>query len=156
MTALTSSTAAASDRELVITRIFDAPREVVFDAWTKAEYLARWFGPSDFTLPFCEIDFRVGGSYRACMRSPQGEDHWVWGEYKEITEPERLVFTWNREDTDGNIWSSTIVELNFVDRDGKTEFTLRQGMFETTPFCEEHSFGWNQCLDRLGEFVASV
>ncbi|MEP6703321.1 MAG: SRPBCC domain-containing protein [Acidobacteriota bacterium] len=153
MTATNTSTATARARELVITRIFDAPRETVFEAWTNAEHLIQWFGPSDFTLPFCEIDFRVGGSYRFCMRSPEGEDHWVWGEYREIVEPGRLVFTWNREDASGKIWTSTVVDLTFIDLESKTEFTLRQGTFETVPFCEEHSVGWNQAIDRLDNFV---
>ncbi len=156
MTATNSFTPVADSRELVIKRIFDAPREVVFGVWSKAEHLAHWFGPRDFTLPFCEIDFRVGGLYRCCMRSPEGEDHWVWGEYREIVETERLVFTWNRDDTDGKIWSSTLVELTFVDSNGKTEFTLRQGKFETVPYREEHGFGWGQSLDRLGEYVTEL
>ena len=156
MTALNSSTAIASDRVLVIERIFDAPREVVFEAWTMAEHLARWWGPKDFTLPSCEIDFRVGGSYRFCMRSPAGEDHWVWGEYREIVEFERIAFTWNREDFSGMIWSSTIVDLSFADSRNGTVFTLRQGRFETAPFCEEHRFGWSECLDRLGNFVEQL
>lgn len=156
MTALNTSTATASDRELVITRIFDAPREVVFAAWSKAEHLAHWFGPTDFTLPSCTIDFRVGGSYRFCMRSPDGEDHWVWGEYREIDPPERIVMTWNREDVTGKIWSRTVAEFTFMELDNKTSFTLRQGLFETEPFCEEHGFGWGQALDRLGEYVAAL
>lgn len=156
MTTTVDSTAAASDRELVIRRVFDAPREVVFDAWIRAEHLGRWFGPKDFTLPFCEIDFREGGSYRFCMRSPEGEDHWVWGEYREIVEPERIVFTWNREDTGGNIWSSTLVVLSFVERHGNTEFTLRQSLFETTAYRDEHGFGWGQALDRLGEYAETI
>jgi uncharacterized protein YndB with AHSA1/START domain len=156
MTATNTSTATASDRELVITRVFDAPCKIVFEAWTKAEHLVRWFGPSDFTLPFCEIDFRVGGSYRFCMRSPEGEDHWVWGEYHEIARPEAIKFTWNREDADGKIWTSTVINLTFVEHEGGTRFTLRQGLFEKRPFCEEHGFGWSQALDRLGGFVIEI
>ncbi|MEO8573570.1 MAG: SRPBCC domain-containing protein [Pyrinomonadaceae bacterium] len=156
MTATNTSTASASDRELVITRIFDAPRQIVFEAWTQVEHLIRWFGPNDFTLPFCEIDFRVGGSYRFCMRSPEGEDHWVWGEYREIVEPGRLVFTWNREGEGGKIWTSTVVDLTFIEVEFKTEFNLRQGTFETVPFCEEHGIGWNQAIDRLNNFVKAT
>jgi len=155
MTAI-GSTEGAPDRELVINRNFDAPREVVFSAWTRAEHLGRWFGPKDFTLPSCEIDFREGGSYRFCMRSPEGEDHWVWGEYREIVEPERIVFTWNREATDGKIWSTTVVTLSFIERHGITEFTLSQSLFETTAYRDEHGYGWGQALDRLGEFVESI
>ena len=107
MTTAGNSSAAPSDRALVKTRIFDAPREIVFEAWTRAEHLVNWWGPNDFTLPFCEIDFREGGSYRFCMRSPEGEDYWVWGEYREIDEPGRIVMTWNRENAHRELWSST-------------------------------------------------
>ena len=156
MMALNTSTATATDRDLVIERIFDAPRELVFDAWSKPEHLVHWWGPKDFSLPFCEIDFRVGGSYRFCMRSPEREDHWVRGVYRDIVETERIVLTWNREDSNGTIWSSTVIELTFTDGDMGTVFTLRQGLFETGPYCQEHRFGWNECLDRLGSFVESL
>jgi uncharacterized protein YndB with AHSA1/START domain len=156
MTATNSPTATASDRELVITRVFAAPREVVFAAWTNAERLVRWWGPKDFTLPFCEIDFRAGGSYRFCMRSPEGEDHWVWGEYRQIVQPERIVMTWNREDAEGKLWSSTVVRLSFAEHKGRTAFTLHQTLFETVAYRDQHEFGWGQCLDRLGDYVESI
>lgn len=156
MTDLPGAATATSDRELVINRIFDAPREIVFEAWTSKEHVARWFGPKDFTAPYCAVDFRVGGSYRVCMRSPEGQDHWVSGEYREIVEPSRIVFTWIREDADGKIWSSTVVELTFAEDGDRTVFTLRQGEFETLPYCEEHGFGWNQCLDRFGSYVENL
>jgi len=157
MTAMNTSTATTSDRELVIERIFDAPREMVFSAWTSCEHLAHWFGPKDFTAPSCEVDFRVGGSYRIVMRSPEGDEHPVWGEYREIIEPERIVFSWNRgHDLRGELWSATLVEVTFEDAGDKTHFTWRQGSFETTSYCDEHSFGWNQSLDRRGEFVEQL
>lgn len=154
MTGTKGSTAVTSDRVLVITRVFDAPPAIVFAAWTRAEDLVHWFGPKDFTLPSCEIDLRVGGSYRFCMRSPEGEDHWVWGEYREIDEPNRIVFTWNRgDDARGKLWSSTVAEVTFVEREGQTEFTLRQSTFETVPYREEHGFGWGQALERLSSYL---
>jgi len=151
---LETSTANASDRVLVIERTFDAPPGLVFDVWTRAEHLGKWFGPKDFTLPFCEIDFRVGGSYRCCMRSPGGEDHWVWGEYREIVRPAKLVFTWNRgQDARGDLWSSTVIEVTFAEHSGQTLFRLHQSEFETTSYRDEHGFGWGQSLDRLASFV---
>ena len=157
MTATNGPTQAVSDRVLIIERVFDARRELVFEAWTKPEHLVNWFGPSDFTLPFCEIDFRVGGSYRFCMRAPDGEDHWVWGEYREIIEPERIVFTWNRgEDARGDLWSSTVVEIGFAERGDQTAFTLHQSIFETGAYRDEHGFGWGQALDRLGTLVEGI
>jgi uncharacterized protein YndB with AHSA1/START domain len=143
------------DRVLTIKRIFDAPREVVFTAWTKPDFITRWWGPNDFTLPFCEMDFRVGGDYKYCMRAPDGSDHWVWGKYREIIAPEKIAFTWHRGDKDGgNITTdSTIVDLTFLDSDGRTEFTLRQGVFETQKECDEHYGGWSECMVRLAEFI---
>lgn len=150
-----NSTAATAERTLIIERLFDAPPEIVFEAWTKPEHLTKWWGPNNFTLPFCELDFRVGGRYRFCMRSPAGEDHWVWGEYKEIERPKRLSFTWNREDAEGNIWNSTTVRLTFADAGGKTKFTLNQTLFDTTADRDDHNGGWTQCLERLNSFVSS-
>ena len=148
-----NATSATSDRVLVITRTFDAPRELVFGAWTKPAQVARWWGPNDFTLPFCEMDFREGGSYKYCMRSPAGEDHWVWGTYREIAEPERIVFTWERKDLEGNPRSSSVVTVTFEETEGKTKFTLHQGIFEFAEDCAEHYGGWSQCLNRLGDYV---
>ena len=78
--------ATAEEGALVVTRIFDAPRTLVFRAWSTPEHLANWFRPTGFTLPSCQVDFRVGGSYRLCMRSPEGKDYWVHGVYREIVE----------------------------------------------------------------------
>lgn len=153
MTATANSTAATGARELIITRVFDAPPELVFDAWARSEHLVRWWGPKDFTLPFCELDFRVGGSYRFCMRSPEGENHWVYGEYREIAAPDRIVMTWNRENAAGELWSSTVVTLSFEPAGKGTAFTLYQTLFESVAYRDQHEFGWGQCLDRLGEFV---
>jgi uncharacterized protein YndB with AHSA1/START domain len=72
------------NKELIITRIFDAPRELVWKAWTEPEQLMRWWGPKSFTSPVCKIDLRVGGVYLYCMRSPEGQDYWNTGVYKEI------------------------------------------------------------------------
>ncbi len=144
------------ERELVISRTFDVPRKLVFEAWTKPEHLTRWWGPDDFTLPFCETDFRAGGRYRFCMRSPDGEDHWVWSEYRKIIKPERIEFSWNREDADGNIWNRTVVELTFAERDGKTDFTLYQREFEDVADRDDHKGGWSQCLARLDSYLSSL
>ncbi|MCC6793537.1 MAG: SRPBCC domain-containing protein [Candidatus Hydrogenedentes bacterium] len=146
-------TAVASERVLIITRTFDAPRELVFDAWTKCEHVARWFGPKDFTVPHCSMDFRVGGSYRYCMLGPDGKEHWVSGTYKEIKKPEKLVFTWVREDNDGKVWLDNVVTLTFADRGNQTAFTLNQQIFEEIEQRDGHRGGWSTCLDKLAEFV---
>lgn len=153
---MAASAADRKERELVIERMFDAPPEVVFDAWSKPEHLVNWWGPNDFILPHCEMEFRLGGRYRFCMRSPEGEDHWVWGEYREISRPDRLVFSWNREDAKGNVWNSTVVYLDLAEDNGKTRFTLHQTLFPTTEDRDDHNGGWTQCLERLNVYVISL
>ena len=72
----------AEEGVLMITRVFDAPRERVFEAWTDAGHLAHWLGPADFTVPFAEMDSRIGGTYRACIRSPDGVNYWMHGTFR--------------------------------------------------------------------------
>lgn len=140
-------------RTLVLTRALNAPRELVFEAWSHPKHLVRWWGPSDFTLPHCEQDFRVGGKYRFCMRAPDGSDHWVRGEYTHIDAPARLVFTWLREDEQGDIWCDTVVAITLEQRGTDTLLTLNQTTFATVAHCDEHRGGWSECLDHLDHFV---
>src|SRR5580704_17141265 len=98
----TLTPAAAPEREVIITRIFDAPRSLVFKAWTDPKHIQRWWGPKGFTNPVCELDVRVGGAWRIVMRGPNGVDYPGSGVYREIVEPERLVFTNIAEDQEGN------------------------------------------------------
>ena len=100
--ARTNATANVAEREVVITRVFDAPRSLVFKAWTDPEHMARWWGPRGFTNPICELDARVGGAWRIVMRSPAGIEYPCGGVYREIVEPERLVFTNIATDNEGN------------------------------------------------------
>jgi uncharacterized protein YndB with AHSA1/START domain len=140
---------------LVTARLIDAPPSRVFSAWRKPEHLVHSWGPRNFTLPTCGMDFRFGGTYRFCMRAPDGSDHWVRGAYREIVAPTRLVFIWERDDEPGLRFQShmvvavTVVAVTFTDRAGRTEFTLHQSEFQTPSDREDHLGGWNQCLDRL-------
>jgi uncharacterized protein YndB with AHSA1/START domain len=153
MVAANTGSTPPPDRVLVLSRVFDAPPTLVFEAWTQPEHLVRWWGPKDFTLPTCEQDFRVGGAYRFCMRAPDGVDHWVWGEYREIVPAARLVFTWHRGDADGKPFNESVVTVTFAEHDGKTKLTLHQAVFWTVEDRDAHQGGWSQCLDRLGAFV---
>lgn len=146
----------AEDRALNLTRLLEAPRSLVFAAWTQPQHLVRWWGPSNFTLPVCEQDLRVGGAYKFCMRAPDGSEHWVWGVYREIVEPERLSFTWNRTQSPAteNPWARTIVTVTLTEEArGQTRLTLHQATFPKDTECEDHRGGWTQCLDRLGGYV---
>lgn len=118
-----------------LTRVFDAPIERVWRAWTDPEQFKRWFGPRGFTIPFCEIDLQVGGKYLTCQRSPAGRDIWATGVYREIDPMERLVLT---HASGGHVPAThygriedlpeeEVVILTFEDLGGKTRVTLRQG-----------------------------
>ena len=158
-----------ADEAIVITRTFDAPRERVFAAFTQPEALKKWWGPNGFTTPVARIDPRSGGIFHACMRSPEGQDFWSRGVYRELKSPERIVSTDTFADADGNIvdpshygmsptWPrEALVTLTFADRGGKTEFTLNHHVPGTTPndrdMCRQ---GWNESLDRLAASVATA
>ncbi|MBZ0288942.1 MAG: SRPBCC domain-containing protein, partial [Anaerolineae bacterium] len=133
-----SKAATASTREVVVTRIFDAPREKVWKAWTNPEHYKRWWGPEGFTCPACTIDLRVGGKYLYCMRSSEGQDIWGTGVYREIVPMERLVLTDSFANEHGNVVSPThygmgedfpmemLITVTFEDFEGKTRMTLKQ------------------------------
>ena len=140
--------------QLLLEREFNASPDLVFEVWSEPKHLANWWGPNGFSMPFCEIDFRVGGSYRICMRSPEGEDHWLHGEYKVIEQPQRLVFTWFRENPDGSIWCETLVEVSFDDLGTKTRFRMLQSGFSNAAHRDEHRGGWSECLNRLADYVS--
>jgi uncharacterized protein YndB with AHSA1/START domain len=146
--------ATSSERELVITRVLDAPRELVFKAWTEAEQVARWWGPKGFETTFCEMDIRPGGAYRVGMRSPQGTHHVRRGVYREIIEPERIAFTYAWEDAEGRPGHETLVAVTFAKQRTKTKLTLHQAMFETVTARDSHQAGWTSCLERFAEYLA--
>lgn len=151
-----TSAATTSDRELTITRTFNAPRRLVWEAWTKPEHLSHWSGPQGFTTPFSEMDFRLGGTYRTCLRSPVGQDHWVQGVYREIIEPERLVFTHAWEDEDGKPKHETLVTITFTEHDGQTKLTFHQAIFESVESRDSHEEGWSESLDRLDQYLVEA
>jgi uncharacterized protein YndB with AHSA1/START domain len=109
-----------SDREVVMTREVEAPRELVFDAWTKPEHVQQWMlGPSGWTMPVCEIDLRPGGAWRFVWGRADGTEMEMRGEYREVTPPERLVST----ESWGGDWPETINTVTLSEEDGKTTIT---------------------------------
>jgi uncharacterized protein YndB with AHSA1/START domain len=135
--------------ELVITRVFDAPPTLVFQAWVEPEHLVHWSAPWGFTITHCEGDLRPGGAWRSCMRSPAGEDLWLGGVYREIVENERLVFTHAWDGKDGRPGHETVVTVTFTAEGGKTKMIFRQAGFESVEARDGHQGGWTQCFDRL-------
>jgi uncharacterized protein YndB with AHSA1/START domain len=157
MAARTNTTTTSAERELVITRIFDAPRRLVFKAWTDPEHLVHWLGPQGFTGTIVKMDVRPGGAYRFHMRGPEGDDHWSQGVYREIVESERLVMTRNWADSQGNPTSpETLLTVTFEEHEGKTKLTLHQAVFESVTARDLHRGGWNSSLDRLAEYLAKA
>ena len=147
---------ATSEHELTIARVFDAPRSLVFKVWTQPEHFARWLGPKEFTTPFCQMDVRLGGTYRACIRSPEGTDYWMQGVYREIIEPERLVFTFAWENEDGQPKHETLVTVTFAEQGRKTLMTFHQAVFESVESRDSHQSGWSECFDRLEAYLVNA
>ena len=108
-----------TDREIVLTRVFDAPRALVFDAFSKPELLRRWFGPRDWSLAVCEVDLRVGGSFRFVLQGPSGKQLGMRGVYKEIDRPARSVHMESFDDYPGE----SLVTAVFGEQDGRTTLT---------------------------------
>jgi uncharacterized protein YndB with AHSA1/START domain len=141
--------------DLRIVRTFKAPRERVFAAFTDPGLLVRWWGPSGFTTPICELDPRAGGKLRIQMRGPDGTTYpMLNGVYREVVPPERLVAHFMPEDGIFELLQT----FAFVERDGTTELTLEVFVLKSTP---DAAFalagmqqGWNESLDRLGDALA--
>lgn len=150
---------APEERVLVITRELDAPRALVFKAWSQPEHLVRWWGPQGFTLPDCTVEFRPGGAFRCLMRSPEDTYHRMHGVYREIVEPEKISFSWTWVDEEGQPGHETLVTvlLEEVGADGaRTKLTLHQALFESESARDAHNKGWSETMDRLAAYVASL
>lgn len=163
------------DNELVITRIFDAPRDLVFKVWSEAEHLENWWGPTGFKLSVKELDFRPGGSFHYNMQSPDGYEMWGKFVYHEIETPERIVFVSSFSDPEGNIVRAPFSAafpmeirnlITFTETDGKTTLTLRGGPIKTKATEEEQTFfkgmfesmkqGFGGTFDQLDEYLTKV
>ncbi|HEM61772.1 MAG TPA: SRPBCC domain-containing protein [Chloroflexi bacterium] len=159
-----------TEDSLVITRTFDAPREHVWKAWTDPERYMCWFGPKGFTAPIVKIDLRVGGKFLGAMRSPEGQDFWSTGTYREIVEPERLVVTDSFADEKGNVVSAShygmtadwpeelLVTVTFEGIDGRTRMTLKHSGLLGAPAAEVENMrqGWNESFDKLADCLAEA
>lgn len=140
---------------LSITRVLDAPRELVFEAWTNPDHIVQWWGPKGFTGTSCTVNMVEGGRWRTCMRNGEdGSEHWARGVYQEIVAPERLSFSFAWEEPAGEPGRDTLVTVTFADRDGKTEMTFRQAGFESVEERDNHRSGWQECFDDLAGYLS--
>ena len=155
----TGNLIASSEQELVLTRVFDAPRKLVFKAWTDAKCMAVWWGPHQFTNPVCELDARPGGAIRIHMRAPTGIVYPMTGVFQEVIEPERIVFTSAALDDKGNPMFEVLITVTFSEQGGKTKQIMRARVIKMTPLAAPYiagmEQGWTQSLERLAAFVAT-
>jgi uncharacterized protein YndB with AHSA1/START domain len=144
----------APDRQLTIRRTIKAPRQRVFEAWTRTEHLQKWWrcNPA-WSTEVAQVDLRVGGKYRLGMRDPQQERAFVCGgEFTEIRAPEKLVFTWSWEPPGMEV-GQTLVTVEFFDRGDATELVLTHERFPNAAAAGEHTKGWSGCLDCLAALM---
>ena len=158
-TAMDSATAvregSEQDRTLVIERVFKAPPERVFSAWTDPAILVKWWGPEGFGMPDAKLDVRVGGAWRSTMVGPEGEAHIVSGVYREIAPPKRLVMTWGWE-TNGERGHETVVDLTFEAVAGGTKMRLVQSLFDSVEQRDSHNWGWSSSFNDLDRALAQA
>lgn len=140
--------------ELVIERTFEAPRELVFAAWTRPEHLAHWSGPAGFTSEQDHMDLRVGGTYRACLIAPDGARHWLQGAYRAIQPPSHLAMSHAWEEEGGRPGPATEITVDFLEAGpGRTRMVFRQTGFGSTASRDGHADGWGSSFDRLATHV---
>jgi uncharacterized protein YndB with AHSA1/START domain len=156
--AAAAQTKPLAERELTITRVFDAPRELVFKAWTDAKHLAQWWGPKGFTNPVCDMDARVGGLLRMHMRAPDGTVYPMKGQIRELVAPERLVFANIAVDAAGRHLLEGLTTVTFIDEGGKTKMTLHTKAVavveDAAAYLQGMEAGWTQSIDKLQAFLA--
>ncbi|HEY1474781.1 MAG TPA: SRPBCC domain-containing protein [Pseudolabrys sp.] len=158
MNQTTAKQAARPEGSVVITRVFDAPRALVWQAWTDPKMMARWFGPRGFTASVAELDVRVGGALRIVMHGPDGNDYPMKGVFREVTPRERLVFSNIAVDKDGRHLLEGETSVTLTEQDGKTTLTVKSHMVGLVPKAPQMlagmEAGWTQSIDKLGELVS--
>ena len=153
MTAGPGTQATTADAQVRIERVFDAPRDLVWRAWTEPEQFMRWYGPTGMTTYRCDFDLRVGGRRDIGMRSPDGQEYGTTGVYLEVEPPERFVATESPEGADGSPETIVTVTLEAL-ADGRTKLTLTQAGLPSEEWAAGAGRGWNQALDKLSGVLA--
>jgi uncharacterized protein YndB with AHSA1/START domain len=173
MAAQNESATKTIGREFMITRVLDAPRELVFKAWTEVERLKEWWGPKGFAMLNCKLVLKPAGIFHYCMRTPDGTEMWGKFVYREIVAPERIVFVNSFSDEKGNVtrhflhqrWPLEVLNtLTLTEKGGQTTLTLRGGPINATEeerktfeegFTSMHK-GFSGTLDQLAEYLAKI
>jgi uncharacterized protein YndB with AHSA1/START domain len=157
-----------TEQDFTITREFDAPRELVFKAWTDCDHFTHWFAPEGFSTPHCRIDPRPGGAWTSAMRSPEGNDFWSSGTIVEIESPSRIVVDEGFSDEQGNrvsaqeygmsddMPSEERMTVTLEEEDGRTTMTVRQGIPADVAERNGAPQGWRETLDKLDAYLAEL
>jgi uncharacterized protein YndB with AHSA1/START domain len=159
-------------KEFVISRVFDAPRDKVWKAWTEVERLKQWWGPKGFTVSYCKIDLRPGGVMHYCLRMPDGNEMWGKFVYREIVKPQRLVWINSFSDKDGGTtvhpmsadWPREMLSTaTFEEQGGKTKVTVQWVPVDSSTQIERNTFekgrdsmkqGWGGTFEQFAEYLA--
>jgi uncharacterized protein YndB with AHSA1/START domain len=166
MSTATVSSTATAQHELHITRVFDAPRELVWKVWTDPEHMKHWAGPRQFEARHIENDPQPGGKWRLCLHTDgfdigDGElkkfDLWQGGKNLEVVPPERLVYTFKWDESPGlSANLETVITITLEEHDGKTTMDFRQAFFATAGDRDGHMRGWNSAFDKLQDYLTEV
>ena len=165
------SNATTASNQAIAMHVYDAPRETVFKAWTEQDRLASWFGPKGFTMVSAKLDLRPGGTFRYCLRSPEGREMWAKFVYREIAAPKRLVFVLSFSDKDGNTVRSAstpdwplelLMTVTFEEHQGKTVVTIHGNPINATDVeqkvyaagYEPMQSRWARTLNELADYLA--
>ncbi|NJL31235.1 MAG: SRPBCC domain-containing protein [Phycisphaerales bacterium] len=138
---------------LTISRTFDAPIQLVWDAWTCREHLTRWFCPKDFSVLSFESDLREGGQWRSVMRGPDGSEYIHFGTFREIMSPHRLVLTHAWEQNHQEPTAETVITVTLVENGGRTTMSFEQIGLATEASRDSHGGGWGEAFDNLAAHV---
>jgi uncharacterized protein YndB with AHSA1/START domain len=156
--AVIGNTALANEATVTITRVLNAPRALVWAAWTDPKQMAQWWGPRGFTNPVCELDLRVGGRIRIDMRAPDGTVYPMTGTFRDVYVPARLVFMAEARDHSGKALLESLTTVTFAEEGGKTRLTVHAHAVGLAPIAPQMlagmEAGWTQSIDKLEELLA--
>ncbi len=156
-----SDSYAGEQKPVVITRVFNVPRELVFKAWVEPEHIAKWWGPHHFTVPHCEMDLRPGGTFLIQMQGPDGQLYPTTGTIHEVVVPEKLVITSKAfEDEDGNAPLVVLNTVTFEEHEGGTKLTLKAEVVKAAPemagALAGMEQGWSESLEKLADYIGQL